>query len=104
MSKYDTHLILNRGLYIDNKTGNIVLRGKDDNALLDSVENKEIFRNLYFSQNYALWDHFLTYTCNQKTYFGNALIKNVLMVVHGKIIFLNFIILKLLKINKLNKL
>ena len=32
--------------------------------------------NMYFSQKYAPWDHFLTYICNQKSHFGTAPIKN----------------------------
>ena len=32
-------------------------------------------RNLCFSQKYVDWDHFLTFTCNMKTHFGTAPIK-----------------------------
>ena len=71
----DTRLILNRGLAIDNETGKMGLRGKGDSALLESVDNKQMVRNLCFSQKYAPWDNFLTYTCNQRTHFGTAPIK-----------------------------
>ena len=93
----DTQLVLNRGLSIDNKTGNIRLRGKSDNALLESVDSKEIFQILFFYQKYAQWDRFLAYTCNQKTLFGTAPIANWLDSGAWKIILLDFIILGLLK-------
>eukprot|EP00957_Ditylum_brightwellii_P189518 14425337-Ditylum_brightwellii.AAC.1 len=51
------------------------LRGKGDSALLESVDNKQMVRNLCFSQKYAPWDHYLMYTCNQRTHFGTAPIK-----------------------------
>eukprot|EP00957_Ditylum_brightwellii_P074924 5694103-Ditylum_brightwellii.AAC.1 len=41
-SHEDTQLILNRGLAIDNKTGEMGLRGKGDSALLESVINKQM--------------------------------------------------------------
>ena len=72
----DTRLILNRGLAVDHNTGEIGLRGKGDTALLESVDNKQMVRNLCFSQKYFPWDHFLMYICNQKNHFGTAPIKN----------------------------
>ena len=54
----DTRLILNRGLMVDHSTGEIGLRGKGDTALLESVDNKQMVRNLCFSQKYFPWDHF----------------------------------------------
>ena len=71
-----TRLVLNIDLSIDNKTVNIGLRVKGDTTLLGSVDNKEMVRNLCFSQNYAPWDPFSTCTCNQKTHFGTGPIKN----------------------------
>ena len=73
----DTRLILNRGLTVGvDKTGGLGLRGKGDSSLLESVDNKQMVRNLCMSQKYIGWDHFLTYTCNMKTHFGTALVKN----------------------------
>jgi predicted GIY-YIG superfamily endonuclease len=73
----DTRLILNRGLTIGNdKTGGLGLRGKGDSSLLESVDNKQMVRNLCMSQKYVQWDHFLTHTCNMKTHFGTAPVKN----------------------------
>ena len=61
-NREDTRLILNRGISIDNTTGNIGLGGKGDTALLESADNKEMVRNIFFSQRYAPWDHYLIYT------------------------------------------
>ena len=73
----DTRLILNRGLTVgDDKTGGLGLRGKGDSSLLESVDNKQMVRNLCMSQKYVQWDHFLTHTCNMKTHFGTAPVKN----------------------------
>jgi hypothetical protein len=59
----------------EDKNGGLGLRGKGDSALLESVDNKEMVRNLCFSQKYAPWDHFLTHICNMKTHFGTSPIK-----------------------------
>ena len=73
----DTRIILNRGLTIgSDKTGGLAVRGKGDSSLLQSVDNKEMVRNLCFSQKYHKWDHFLTFTCSMKTHFGTAPVKN----------------------------
>ena len=73
----DTQLILNRGLTVaDNKNGGLALRGKGDSALVESIDNKQMVRNLCFSQKYVSWTHFLTFTCNQKYHFGTSEIKN----------------------------
>ena len=72
----DTRLILNRGLAVcDDANGGLGLRGKQDSPLLESVDNKQMVKNLCFSQKYHPWDHFLTYTCNQRDHFGTAPIK-----------------------------
>ena len=70
-------MILNRGLTVgDDKTGGLGVRGKGDSSLLESVDNKQMVRNLCMSQKFIAWDHFLTHTCNMKTHFGTAPIKN----------------------------
>ena len=69
----DTRLILNRGLAVcDDAKGGLGLRGKNDSALLESVDNRQMVKNLCFSQKYHPWDHFVTYTCNQRDHFGTA--------------------------------
>ena len=76
-SHEDTRLILNRGLTVgDDKTGGLGLRGKGDTNLFHSIDNKQMVRNLCFSQKYHQWDYFLTFTCNQKNHFGTSPIKN----------------------------
>lgn len=72
----DTRLILNRGLTVDeNNDFNLTVRGKNDSSLLPSTDSKQIVRNLCTSQKYHNWSFFLTFTCNMKTHFGTAPIK-----------------------------
>ena len=76
-SHEDTRMILNRGLTVgEDKTGGLGLRGKGDSALLESIDNKQMVRNLCISQKYVKWDHFLTHTCNMKTHSGTKPIKD----------------------------
>ena len=73
----DTRITMNRGLTTaDDKYGGLGLRGKGDSALLDSIDSKQMVKNLCSSQQYHSWDWFLTFTCNQKKHFGTAPIKN----------------------------
>ena len=58
------------------KLGGLCVRGKVYSALLELVDNKQMVRNLFFSQKYASWSHFVTYTCNHKTCFGTSPNKN----------------------------
>ena len=63
----DSRIILNRGLTVDeNSKSGLGLRGKGDSALIGSVDNRQMVRNLCYSQKYINWTHFLTFTCNQK--------------------------------------
>ena len=56
----DTRLILNRGLTVgEDKTGGLGVRGKEDTNLYQSIDNKQMVRNLCFSQKYHEWDFFL---------------------------------------------
>ena len=49
----DTHLILNRGLTVaDDAKGGLGLRGKGGSSLLESIDNKQMVKNLCFSQKY----------------------------------------------------
>ena len=49
----DTRLILNRGLTVaDDVKGGLGLRGKGDSSLLESIDNKQMVKNLCFSQKY----------------------------------------------------
>lgn len=72
----DTRIILNRGLTVsEDNDDRLGVRGKGDSALLQSVDSKRMVRNLCSSQKYHKWDHFLTFTCNQKTHFGTKVIR-----------------------------
>ena len=76
-NREDTRVILNRGLTVDeNSKSGLGLRGKGDSSLIGSVDNKQIVRNLCYSQKYVQWSHFLTFTCNQRDHFGTSNIKN----------------------------
>ena len=73
----DTRLILNRGLAVgEDRSGGLYLRGKGDSSLSETIDSKQMTRNLCASQKYHRWCHFLTFTCNTKTHFGTAPIKN----------------------------
>ena len=43
--------------------------------MIGSVDNKQMVRNLCYSQKYVKWSHFLTFTCNQRDHFGTSNIK-----------------------------
>ena len=76
-SHEDCHLILNRGLIVGkDRTGRLVLRGKGDSTLSESVNNRQMVRNLCALQKYYEWSHFLTFICNQKKHFGIVPIKS----------------------------
>lgn len=42
----------------------------------ESVDNRQMVRNLCASQKNNTHSHFLTFTCNQKLHFGTAPIKS----------------------------
>ena len=53
-------LILNRGLIVGKKKhGEIVLIGKLDSALIGSTYNKKIVGNIFLSQKFHPWYHYL---------------------------------------------
>ena len=77
----DTRFIMNRGLIVaDDKLGGLGVIGMVDSAILESVDNKQMVRNLCFPQKCTSWSHFLSYTCNQRTRFGTYFIKNWIYV------------------------
>ena len=72
----DTQLIMNHGLMLDDdKLEILAVRRKVYYDLLESVDDKQMVRKVFTSQNYALRGHFLTYTCNRKTNFGTSTTK-----------------------------
>ena len=73
----DTRIALNRGLcYDDKELDGLSVRGKNDSALLESIDSNQMVRNLTAAQKYYLMDYFVTFTCNQKKHFGTKNIKN----------------------------
>ena len=72
----DTRIVLNRGLTAaGDESGGLGLRGKGDSALLESIDSKQMVKNLCSSQKYHKMDFFLTFTCNQKKHFGMSPLK-----------------------------
>ena len=53
-----------------------VLEAKEISSLLESVANNQMMRDLWFPQKYNPWNHFLTFTCNQKIHVGTSTINN----------------------------
>ena len=90
----DTRIILNRGLTVDpGKKDGLALRHKGDKCLIESIDSKQMVKNLCISQRYHPWDHFLTFTCNQKTHFGVSPIRNWIDSGRWKNFYNNFYIL-----------
>ena len=72
----DTRVILNRGtLTGEDDKGGLGLRGKNDSNIHESIDSKQMVRNLCAAQKYIQSDFFVTYTCNQKKHFGTKPIK-----------------------------
>ena len=78
----DTRIVLNRGLHVgNNETNNpssstgLSVRGKIDSGMLESIDSKQMVKNLTAAQKFYLMDYFVTFTCNQKMYFGTKPIK-----------------------------
>ena len=70
-------MVVNRGLMASHtKSSGLNIRGgNDDSPLLDSIDSKQMIKNLMSSQKYHLFDFFVTYTCNMKKHFGTKPIK-----------------------------
>ena len=76
MNRKDSRIILNRGLTVDNESKNgYGVRCKNDSSLFESVDNKQMVRNLCASSKKHHMDLFLTFTCNPKKHFGVKCIK-----------------------------
>jgi hypothetical protein len=68
---------MNRGLTASSdESSGLAVRGKNDSALLESIDSKKMVRNLSTAQKYMKNDFFVTYTCNQKEHFGTKPIKD----------------------------
>ena len=78
----DTRIVLNRGLHVgNNETSNpssstgLSVRGENDSGMLESIDSKQMVKNLIAAQKFYLMDYFVTFTCNQKMHFGTKPIK-----------------------------
>ena len=60
---------------VDEKTGDLGLRGSGDSSMLESFDSKAMVQNLCASQEYHRMSHFLTFTCNMKKHFGTKVVK-----------------------------
>ena len=68
---------MHRGLTASSdESSDLGVRGKNDSALLESIDSRKMVRNLSAAQTYMENDFFVTYTCNQKEYFGTKPIKD----------------------------
>ena len=77
MNRQDGRIILNRGLTLDERSkSGFGVRCKNDSSLFESVDNKQMVRNLCSSSEKHPMDLFLTFTCNQKEHFGVKCIRN----------------------------
>jgi len=69
----DTRIILNRGLTAESDdSGGLGLRGGNQDALLESIDSKQMVKNLCASQSKHPMDFFLTFTCNPKEALRNC--------------------------------
>ena len=67
---------MNRGLTAsDDDSGGLGIRAKNDSALLESIDSRQMVCNLSASQKIMKMDFFLTFTCNQREHFGTKPIK-----------------------------
>ena len=61
---------MSRGLTIgEDRTGVLGVRGKEDLNILEYTNDLQQVRCLHASQKFRSHTHFLTFTCNQQTYF-----------------------------------
>ena len=71
MKRQDNKIVLNRGLTVDSEAKCAHDTGcKNDSSLFESVDNKQMVRNVCFSSEKYPMNLFLTFTCNQKEHFG----------------------------------
>ena len=70
-------MVLNKGLTAskDESSGLNLRGGSNESPLLDSVDSKQMIKNLMSSQKYLPFNFFLTFTCNMRQHFGTKPIK-----------------------------
>ena len=90
LNRQDTRIILNRGLVAASNEIGLDVNHKDSSGLHDSIDSKQMVRNLCASQKNYTMHYFLTFTCNQKLHFGTSPIKNWIDGDEWKHCFMNF--------------
>ena len=67
LSKGDLRQILKHGFQVDpDSPMGMSIQGNKDDGLADSMDSRQMTRNLEASQEYIKWDSFYTITCCQK--------------------------------------
>ena len=76
-NNHDTRMVVSKGLTASSdESGGLSLRGGNkESPLLDSIDSKQMIKNLMASQRYYPFDFFLSFTCNMKLHFGTKPIK-----------------------------
>lgn len=71
MVNEDSRIVMNRGFTVDTTSATgLSVRSKTDSSLFESVDSKQMVKNLSASQKHHKMDFFLTFTCNQSKHFG----------------------------------
>ena len=77
LNNQDSRIVLNRGLTVgEDKKSSLQVKSKNDSFLSDSIDSKQMVKNLCSSMRYHKMSFFLTFTCNQAENFGVAPVKN----------------------------
>lgn len=76
MNMEDSRIIINRGLTFDGSDIGLKVKSRSDTCMHDSIDSKQVVKNLCASQKYHPMTFFLTFTCNQSMHFGIRHIKN----------------------------
>ena len=83
----DTRMLLNRGLTASSdKSGGLGLRTKNDSVLLESIDSKQMMKNLSVAQKFIKNDFFIALTCNKRNTLEPPLSKTGLIQVDGRIV------------------
>ena len=75
LNRNDSRMILNRGFCVSDADSGLEVTGKGTSSLHDSIDSKQMVKNLCSSQKYKKMTEFITLTCNMKTHFGIKMIK-----------------------------
>jgi hypothetical protein len=76
LNRQDSRMILNRGFSVADTDTGLEVIGSGKSGLHDSIDSKQMVKNLCSSQRYKKMTEFITLTCNMKQHFGIKMIKN----------------------------